>query len=467
VTAVARVLRPEPWLRVSPDASLLVAVGVWVIAAAASVPFPVLEPAVSVAAFVIVGAIMLDAIWLLRTPRLELTRSAPERLEVGRGAELEIEVTNPGSRRVVADVYDELPRDLAGEDPSFPASWFEPGASRTLRYRVSPRVRGDRAFGPMAALARSPLGLLRRRVLAGAGESVRVHPDTSRFLLNAVLSPKQVLASLGVKPSRQRGGGTEFESLRDYVAGDDPRRIDWRATARRGRLVTRLHQHERNHTVVIAVDASRLMGGRVRGDDRTKLDCAVDSALALAWSALHAGDRAGLIVFDRERRLFLEPLAKRVHLGAFVEALSPVQSRLVEADYGVLARSLLGRRQKRSLVVILTDFAETDPESLVTPMALLARHHQVLLVALRDHRFDVLDPRRGQAAPEERRRLLGGSRNRDSFYERIVLDDLLREREETLGRLRLRGVRTLDLVSEEVTSAVLNRYLAMRYEGVV
>ncbi len=268
-----------------------------------------------------------------------------------------------------------------------------------------------------------------------------------------------MLASLGVKPARQRGVGTDFESLRDYVAGDDPRRIDWRATARRGRLVTRLHQHERNHTVMIAVDASRLMGGRVGTNDRTKLDCAVDSALALAWSALHAGDRAGLVVFDRERRLFLEPQARRASLGAFVEALSPIQSRLVEADYRVLARSLLGRRQKRSLVVILTDFAETDPESLVTPLALLARRHQVLLVALRDHRFDVLDPRRPSTERKNRKR-------QGSFYERIVLDDLLREREETLARLRLRGVQTLDLVSEEVTSAVLNRYLAMRYEAV-
>ena len=118
-----------------------------------------------------------------------------------------------------------------------------------------------------------------------------------------------------------------------------------------------------------------------------------------------------------------------------------------------------GRRQKRSLVVILTDFAETDPESLVTPLALLARRHQVLLVALRDHRFDVLDPRRPSGERKNRK-------GQGSFYERIVLDDLLREREETLARLRLRGVQTLDLVSEEVTSAVLNRYLAMRYEAV-
>ena len=233
-----------------------------------------------------------------------------------------------------------------------------------------------------------------------------------------------------MKPARRRGEGTEFESLRDYVQGDDPRRIDWRATARRGRFVTRLHQHERNHTVMVAVDASRLMGGHIGETERTKLDCAVDAALAVAWSALHGGDRAGLVVFDRERRLFLEPLARRVHLGAFVDALAPVDSRLVEANYGALAKSLLGRRQRRSLVVVLTDFAESDASALIAPLALLARRHRILLVALRDRRFSRLEE------PER------------DVYERIVLDDLLREREETLARLRRQGVQTLDLISE-------------------
>jgi uncharacterized protein (DUF58 family) len=307
-------------------------------------------------------------------------------------------------------------------------------------------VRGDRALGPVAALERGPLGLLRRRVMAAAGQVVRVYPDTRRFLVPEALSPRKVLASLGVKPSPQRGEGTEFESLRDYVPGDDPRRIDWRATARRGRFVTRLLQHERNHTVMIAVDASRLMGGRI--GERTKLDCAVDTALALAWSALHAGDRAGLVVFDREPRHLLEPLARRAHLGAFVDALAPVESRLVEADYRVLVGALLGRGRRRALVVVLTDFAESDASALVTPLALLARRHQVLLVALRDRRF------------------LGIEEDARDPYERIVLDDLLQEREETLARLRLQGVHTLDLVSEAVTASVLNRYLALRFGSI-
>lgn len=431
-------------LRLSPDLRLLVALGVWVGAAAASVVLPALDWAVFLGGCVLASAAFVDAMSVRAGPGLALERHAPARFEVGGETELEISVHNPRRRAVVADVYDELPNDLAPEDPRFESVTLGPGETKTLTYRVMPRVRGDRALGPVAALEHAPMGLVRRSVVAAAGQVVRVYPDTRRFLVPEALNPRKVLASLGVKPSRQRGEGTEFESLRDYVLGDDPRRIDWRATARRGRFVTRLLQHERNHTLMIALDASRLMGGRL-GAQRTKLDCAVDAALALAWSALHAGDRAGLVVFDRERRHFVEPVARRAHLGTFVEALAPVESRLVEADYRVLARSLLGRRQRRSLVVVLTDFAESDASALTTPLALLARRHQVLLVALRDHRFDELEAQETDA------------------YERIVLDDLLREREETLARLRMQGVHTLDLVSDAVTAPVLNRYLAMRW----
>jgi len=315
---------------------------------------------------------------------------------------------------------------------------------------VRPRLRGDRALGPAVALERSALGLWRRHTLAGEGQLLRVFPDASRFLRPEALNPDRVLETLGVRRSRRRGEGMEFESLREYVPGDDPRRVDWKATARRGRLVTRLHQHERNHTVLIAVDASRLMGGRSRG--RTKLDHAVDAALALAYAALASGDRAGMAVFDARVRAELAPRSHRSGLGDFVELLRPVQPRLVEADYRALARALTTRQQRRALVVVLTDFVEADPASLVGPLALLARRHRVLLVAIRDRLFDGLDARSPAGADPARH-----------GFRRVVLDDLLREREQTLARLRRAGLHTLDLVPERITAGVLNRYLELRY----
>src|SRR5437016_10364651 len=166
--------------------------------------------------------------------------------------------------------------------------------------------------------------------------------------------------------------------------------LDWAATARRGRLVTRLYQHERNHTVLIALDTSRLMGGRVGA--RTKLDYAVDGALALAYAALTAGDRVGLVVFDREVRGHLRPRAHRKALGLFVEVLRGTEAHAVEADYRTLAREVGAWQRRRALVVVLTDFVEIDAASLVAPLALLARRHRVLLIALRDRAYEALAP---------------------------------------------------------------------------
>jgi uncharacterized protein (DUF58 family) len=444
---------PAFGLSVSPDRRLLSLIGVWVLAAVFAVVLPALTLPLMLALMLLLGVTVADVALMLGARAVHLERRVPERFALGQSAEIELVLRNSGAREVTADLFDELPRDLISPDPHFEAVRVAAGGERVLRYRVTPQVRGDRVLGPAAALVRSPFGLLRRRVAAGRGDVLPVYPDASRFLRPEALDASRVLASLGVKPHRRRGEGMDFESLREYVPGDDPRRIDWRATARRGRLVTRLFQHERNHTVMIAVDTSRLMGGRSGEGRRTKLDQAVDAALALVYAALAAGDRAGLAIFDREVRALLSPRSRRADLGVFVDTLRPVQSRLVEADYRALTRSLLVERQKRSLVVILTDFADVDSSSLLTPLALLARRHRVLVVALRDESFGALDSR-------ETSKAASGS----DLYRRIVLDDLLREREETLSRLRQRGLHTLDLVSEEVTAPVLNRYLALRYD---
>jgi uncharacterized protein (DUF58 family) len=438
---------------VSPDRRLLTLLGGWVLAAALAVMLPALALPLALALTVLLGVAVADAALILGARTVGLERRLPERCAVGQSAEIELLLRNPGPRDLALEVFDELPSDLISPDPHFEAVRVAAGSERRLSYRVTPQVRGDRALGPAVVLVPSPFGLFRRRVTASAGEVLPVYPNASRFLRPEALDARRVLASLGVKPHRRRGQGMDFESLREYVPGDDPRRIDWLATARRGRLVTRLFQHERNHTVVIAVDTSRLMGGRSGEGRRTKLDQAIDAALALVYAALAAGDRAGLAVFDRELRAQLSPRSRRADLGVFVDTLRPLQSRLVEADYRVLARSLLVERQKRSLVVILTDFADVDASALLPPLALLARRHRVLVVALRDESFGALDSHAASSA--------GGGVD---LYRRIVLDDLLREREETLSRLRQHGLYTLDLVSEEVTAPVLNRYLALRYD---
>ena len=435
---------------VAPDRRLLAAVAIWVALGVAAVAVPLLWPVAAGAALLLVAVLARDALLLRRTPRIEIERWLPVRAALGRASDLEVRLHNSGRLPVLAEVFEEIPADLCAAEPHWPRVVLPAGETLTLRYSVTPQIRGDRPLGAVLALERSPLGLLRRSAVGPSDQVLRVYPDATRFLRPEALDPKRVLAAIGVKPARRRGEGMEFESLRDFVAGDDPRCLDWAASARRGRSVVRLYQHERNHSVVIALDASRLMAGRI--GERTKLDYAVDASLALSYAAISAGDRVGMTVFDAEVRGFIPPRRGRADLGQFVEMLRPVQPRLVEADFQALARTLAMRQRQRSLLVILTDFVEADAAPFAAPLAVLGKHHRVLLVAVRDRVFCEVDA----AAGGEGEDALG-------LYRRIVLDDLLREREVALGRLRRRGLQTLDLPPEAITAAVLNRYLAIRY----
>jgi uncharacterized protein (DUF58 family) len=438
-------------MKVAPSTRLLGVVGAWTLASIALAAWPWLAPALAGGVLSLLALVLGDAWLLRRAPAVSLTRRLPERAFVGREASLVLALHNSGDRAARVDLLEELPRSLAPEDPVFPGLVIDAGATLEQRVVVVPRERGDAVLGAAVLLERSPLGLLVRRSLHGAGDRLRVHPDAARFLRPEALDPRRVLAALGVRPTRRRGEGLDFESLRDWVPGDDPRRMDWAASARRGRPVVRLHQHEKSHTVILALDASRLMAARAAG--RSKLDLAVDAALALAWAGLARGDRVGLVVFDAEVRAQLAPRGRRAALGDFVAALRCVQPRLVEAEPDTLVRHLAMQRQQRALVVLLTDFVEAAAARLVAPLVTLARRHQVLLVALRDPAFVALATVPGGAAGDARPHAL---------ERRVVLDDLLREREVVLASLRHAGLHTLDLAPEAVTAGVLNRYLALR-----
>jgi len=435
-------------MTVFPDRRLIGAVGGLVAAALAVAIVPGTWPMLAAAAGLLAVLVAWDW-WLLgRRSPVTLRRILPGRGFVGRRIEVQVVVEYAGADAVSLMLLEDVPADLTDRDPELGPVTVGPGRPVTITYTVLPARRGDIACGPLLALVRSPLGFLRQRVVGAQADVLPVYPDTTRFLRPEALDPRRVLAAVGVRPQRRRGEGMEFESLREYVAGDNPRRIDWLASARRGRWVTRLYQHERNHTVVLALDTSRLMGGRV--DGRTKLDHAVDAALALAYAALVSGDRVGLVVFDRVVRGTVAPRAHRHALGPFVEVLRTVSPQLVEADYRVLVRDLGVRQRQRALVVVLTDFVEADPTTLTAPLAVLAGRHEVMVVALRDRAYATLDAPLGAAAPS-------------ALYRRLVLEDLLSERARVLQALARQGVQTLDLPPEKVTPAVLNRYLAMRY----
>ena len=427
----------------------------WTALALLAVPLGGFGPALALLAAGGLGVAGWDALRLSRLRGPTFERALPERAPLGRDAEVALTLTHRDAATLRADLFEEVARDLAPEDPAFTNLALAPGRAVRCVYTLRPRQRGKRPIGAAVALVRTPIGLVQRRFTFEDG-ALRVVPDTSSLLPREALDPERLLAALGVKPVRPRGSGMEFESLREYVPGDDARHIDWRATARRGRTITRAYRHERDHPLLIALDTSRLMGARCgRGNT---LDLAVESALALAYTALHHGDRVGTVLFDSEIRHYVPPRRSRRALGPIIEAVSEVQPRMVEPDFTRLSRELSRRQRQQALVVLFTDFAYAQHTAFRDPLAMLAKRHRLLLVALRNPLVDAIADggERGDVRVD-------GLEDGLEPYRRIVSWDLLHEREIALAELRQLRVATIDTTPSDVTPPLLNRYLALRF----
>lgn len=451
-------------MSISPDRRLIILALVGWGATTLALAIPSTRLLVAAAAFIALALVVWDWKLLQERPRVKTERLVPDRAFIGRETKIRVLVHNQRSEPIEVSLLEELPRDVTDEDPYFEKVEIDAHGRSELGYSVHPTFRGDRELGPTIVFESSPMGFLRRRTITPAQDPLAVYPDIKPLLSAEALNPRKVLAALGMKPVRRRGEGAEFDTLREYVPGDDPRRIDWAASARRGRPITRVFQHEHNHRVIVAIDASRLMAGMFQG--RSKLDHAIDASLVLAYAALSAGDRMSVLAFDETPRSFIGPFNHRNDLGRILAEVRSLQPKPVEADYTALVRELQVRERQHALVVVITDFVESDPET-SRALALLARRHRVLVVALRDSIFKELDvPENPDGSASMRSRsnpmdLENGVA--DEPLRRLVLGDLLHEREALLGGLRARGVQTLDLLPGEIIAPILNRYLAIRY----
>lgn len=391
---------------------------------------------------------LVDLIRLRRLLPLTIERRIPSRAFVGRSLAVEIRLNNPGRLDALVDVFEDVSGALCDREIVLPGIPVPAGGTCGRTYWILPKARGNHPLGEMVVLRRSPLGLLERREISRA-DVVRAFPDTARLARSRPRSVLRPAATPGGRPTRRRGRGSDFDSLRDYVPGDDPRRISWAASARRGHPVIRLDRHERNHTVWIAIDTSRSMGAGAGA--RTNLDAGVDAALVLAAGALANQDRVAMLAFDSSVHGRVGPHRLRADLGAFVEFLQPLESRPVEPNYRELARALVRGIGQRSLVVIVSDLADIENPSLTASVALLSRYHRVVIASLRDPAFAALD-----TVP---------SRAEDStaLYRRIVLADVHEEREASLRRLRHMGVDVVDQPAERISRCLLERYLEARF----
>ena len=321
-----------------------------------------------------------------------------------------------------------------------------------LTYEVRPMRRGDHLFGNVTVRWTSVLGLFVRQTTKPIATKAKVYPNLLQISQSERLTRLGRMPA-GVRYSRAIGEAGMFDQLREYVSDDDFRRINWKATARHGKLISSDFSPERSQNILILVEMGQQMMTRPLGVLRTtRLDLVVNAVLMFAYTAITRGDRVGLLLFDEKIRSYLPPRAGQGQFFYVVEALYDAQGQPVDPDYGLALRYVRARRQRRSLLVLLTDpGSQVAADGLVSQLGAFYPHHLPLCVTLSD-----------TAVIETAHR---SPYSIQAIYERSVAEQILDQRTVWLQRLNQRGVMTLDVPAYQLTSAVLNKYLELKERG--
>ena len=377
-------------------------------------------------------------------------RICPRHFSIGTENSIGILLKNtlPSSRRVRA--RDQTPLEWAAA-PVLKA--VIPGrSSLNLDYPVVPPERGEYGFGDLFIRVEGPLGLISRSMKVITPEEVRVYPGLQPLRCADLATYRRVAHQWGLRPTRCRGEGREFESLREYVEGDDPRKIHWKATARFDRPIVQQYQTEKNQIVMILLDVGRLMSAVTEG--KTKLDYALEAALHLAHTALVGGDQAGILAFADRVISFIPPKKTVEQLQFILEGTLSLRPVLVEPQYEQAILWVRSRVRRRSLVVIYTDLLdEVASENLLSAVSLLRPLHLPLCVAIRESEWDEL--------------LKDPPTKVQGVYERAVLQELLHQRSKALGGLVQKGALAMDLPPSKLSIGTMERYLEVKRRGLL
>jgi uncharacterized protein (DUF58 family) len=396
---------------------------------------------------VILLVIIADLALAASVRALDVARSGDAKVHLGQTGTVNVTVVNHGQRRLIGVVRDGW-RPSAGAEPARAGLLLPPGRRAVLTTRLAPVRRGDIAGGPVTVRSLGPLGVAGRQRDLAAPWTVRVLPAfLSRKHLPAKLAMLRELD--GQHRSLIRGQGSEFDSLRPYVLGDDVRSIDWRSSARRADVLVRTWRPERDRRIVIVLDTGRGSAGRVGGI--TRLDASMDAALLLTALAVRAGDRVDLIAADRSVRAKVVGAGRNEVLASVTSEMAVLEPGLVDPDMTLIAATVLGVARQRCLVVLMTDL---DPaaieEGLFPHIGLLSSRHQVLVGAVANPKISEMAAERGDVT---------------AVYNAAAAIRAQAGRAQVSARLRRGGVEVVDAPPDGLPPALADAYLGLKAAG--
>jgi uncharacterized protein (DUF58 family) len=405
-------------------------------------------------AMLVGDALLVFLVWLDATlaQHIDVTREPLPALSVGRNGEVSYRWTNKSRRRANLRVREVRPDILGGSQPARAISIAPQSATRETVTVVPLRRGRERAnAGGFVVDTFGPLGLGRHRTRLPLPWDVVVYPPLVSVRLRASVAEALRRRDAGIKPIRRLGEGRLFESLREWGPGDDLRHIDWKATARRGKVITRQYEAERRQQVLLVLDTGRVMTAEVAAGV-ARLDFAVQAALELAYAAAQHDDNVGIMTFADGVQHFVAPERGRAGIRRVLDVLAEVEPRLVEPDYPGAFGYLAARNRKRALTVFFTDVIDRfASDALVANVATLRPRHLPLAVTLRNPELDAVATQR-PATPHD-------------AFRKAAAEELLHAREEALGHMRRAGVLVIDVTPERAAQAVVAKYLELKRRG--
>jgi uncharacterized protein (DUF58 family) len=448
-------MEPQLRRRIVPTRATLALVVAWLVIGLVAALLPPWLVAWEIVGALCAAALLADALAALTLPSPPaIERRVAHNLAVGQWAPTELRLSRAlrTLRGVLHDAYPD----------SFEASGlprrFELGVGEALviGYRVRPLTRGPHRYGTVTLRADSPLRLWQRVLVAGDASDVRVYPDFAKVTQYAFLATDHRLTQIGVLQRRRRGEGLDFHQLREYRVGDTSRQIDWKATARARRLISREYQDERDQRIVFLLDCGQRMRAREGALDDTDralshFDHTVNALLLLAYVALRQGDAVGVMTFGHPAPRYFAPRKSVAMVNVILNGLYDLEPTTSVPDYLGASEDLHVRLTKRALVIVLTNLRDEDDALLLPAMALLRRRHLTLLANLRE--------------PSLERIVRGGAPTFDAALTYGAAADYIRTRETTLARLRHRGVEILEGYPRDLPRLLVNRYWDMKRAG--
>ena len=397
----------------------------------------------------LLAAAGMDAIYRSRYRPLSLQRQIPDKLALGVADTVSLTLTNNGRSVTTVQLTDHPDASLRME--GLPVRLrIPPQKSVLIEYTVVPRQRGLCRFDRARVRLGSALGLWERQFELGDVESSRIYPDFKPLIRSAALGSEQLLANLGVHTHQRRGSGTEFNQLREFRRGDSLRQVDWRATARFNRPISREYREERDQQLIYLLDCGRRM--RSKDGEISHFDHALNALLLSAFVALKYGDSVGMMSFAGTER-WLPPRSGKRQLSTILNGVFDLQSTTASSDYLHATEQLLGWQSRRALVVLVTSLEPEDQSDLITAVSSLSRRHKVLVASLHP---GGIQHAREQEILEAEDALTWSAASRHQL-----------DRSALIAKLRAQRIAVTDTAPANLHHALVNEYMVLKRAGAI